>query len=85
MGRPAMTVFGYTSTDPKLDVFAIADGLEERDWLVSRDEYPANAIRFMQAPGHEPYIDAYLTDLREVAEKVRRGEIVSKGGRAQYT
>ena len=39
----------------------------------------------MQAPGHEPFIDGYLTDLREVTEKVRRGEIVSKGGRAQYT
>ena len=85
MGRPAMTVFGYTSVDPALDIFAIADGLESRGWLVSRDEYPANAIRFMQSPGHEPYIDAYLKDLREVAELVRRGEIVSKGGRAQYS
>lgn len=85
MGKPAMTVFGYTSTDPGLDIFAIADGLEARGWLVSRDEYPANAIRFMQSPGHEPYIDAYLADLREVAEMARRGEIVSKGGRAQYS
>jgi glutamate/tyrosine decarboxylase-like PLP-dependent enzyme len=85
MGRPAMTVFGYTSVDPQLDIFAIADGLEARGWLVSRDEYPANAIRFMQSPGHEPYIDAYLRDLREVAELARRGEIVSKGGRAQYS
>ncbi len=85
MGTPAMTVFGYTSTDPKLDIFAIADGLEARGWLVSRDEYPINAIRFMQSPGHEPYIDRYLADLREVAELARRGEIVSKGGRAQYS
>ena len=80
-----MTVFGYTSTDPALDIFAIADGLEQRGWLVSRDEYPVNAIRFMQSPGHEPYIDRYLADLREVAELVRRGEIVSSGGRAQYS
>jgi sphinganine-1-phosphate aldolase len=85
MGKPAMTVFGYTSVDPHLDIFAIADGLESRGWLVSRDEYPVNAIRFMQSPGHEPYIDAYLADLREVAEMARRGEIVSKGGRAQYS
>jgi sphinganine-1-phosphate aldolase len=85
MGKPAMTVFGYTSTDSALDIFAIADGLEQRGWLVSRDEYPVNAIRFMQSPGHEPYIDRYLADLREVAELVRRGEIVSSGGRAQYS
>jgi hypothetical protein len=39
----------------------------------------------MQSPGHEPYIDRYLEDLREVSRLVRTGEIVSTGGRAQYT
>jgi glutamate/tyrosine decarboxylase-like PLP-dependent enzyme len=85
MGEPAMTVFGYTSDDPALDIFAIADGLEARGWLVFRDEWPAPAIRFMQSPGHEPYVDRYLDDLREVSRLVRIGEITSKGGRAQYT
>ncbi|HVA86796.1 MAG TPA: pyridoxal-dependent decarboxylase [Candidatus Saccharimonadales bacterium] len=85
MGEPAMTVFGYTSARPELDIFAIADGLEARGWIVFRDEYPAKAIRFMQSPGHEPYIDSYLADLREVAELVRRGEIVSDGGQARYS
>ncbi|MBM4408335.1 MAG: aspartate aminotransferase family protein [Chloroflexi bacterium] len=85
MGNPAMTVFGYTSTDPALDIFAIAKGLEARGWLVFPDEYPRPAIRFMQSPGHEPYIDAYLADLREVAELVRRGEITSEGGKARYS
>jgi len=83
MGEPAMTVFGYTSRT--LDVFAIADGLEQRGWLVTRDTWPVRAIRFMQAPGHEPYIDRYLADLAEVAELVRRGELVSAGGRAAYS
>lgn len=83
MGDPAMTVFGYTSRT--LDIFAIADGLEQRGWLVTRDTWPVKAIRFMQSPGHEPYIDRYLADLAEVAELVRRGELVSAGGRALYT
>jgi len=85
MGDPAMTVFGYTSTDPDLDLFAIADGLEAAGWIVFRDEYPARAIRFMQSPGHEPYIDRYLDDLRDIAEKVRRGDITSEGGKARYS
>ena len=38
MGKPAMSVFGYTS--PTLDMFAIADGLEARGWLVFRDNHP---------------------------------------------
>lgn len=83
MGDPAMTVFGYTSQT--LDIFAIARGLEERGWLVFPDEWPARAIRFMQSPGHAPYVDRYLADLREVAELVRSGQLVSEGGRALYT
>lgn len=83
MGDPVMTVFGYTSRT--LDIFAIADGLERRGWLVTRDTWPMKAIRFMQSPGHEPYVDRYLADLAEVAELVRRGDLVSAGGRALYT
>jgi glutamate/tyrosine decarboxylase-like PLP-dependent enzyme len=83
MGDPAMTVFAYTSRT--LDIFAVADGLEQRGWLVTRDTWPVGAIRFMQSPGHAPYVDRYLADLAEVAELVRRGELASAGGRAVYT
>jgi glutamate/tyrosine decarboxylase-like PLP-dependent enzyme len=83
LGDPVMTLFGYTSDT--LDLFAIAKGLTERGWLVFPDEWPVKAIRFMQSPGHEPYIDRYLADLREVAELVRSGELVADGGRALYT
>ena len=83
MGKPAMSVFGYTSRT--LDMFAIADGLEARGWLVTLDTHPLNSIRFMQSAGHEPYVDAYLADLREVAELVRSGQLTADGGRATYT
>jgi glutamate/tyrosine decarboxylase-like PLP-dependent enzyme len=83
LGDPAMTVFGYTSDT--LDIFAIAKGLTDRGWMVFPDEWPVRAIRFMQSPGHEPYIDRYLADLREVADLVRSGELTADGGRARYT
>jgi sphinganine-1-phosphate aldolase len=83
MGEPAMTVFGYTSET--LDMFAIADGLEECGWRVSRDTWPVPAIRFMQSLGHAPYFERYLDDLRVVAEQVRSGELVGRGGSANYT
>ena len=83
MGAPVMSVFSFTST--KLDIFAIADGLEERGWMLFRDTYPVKAIRFMQSPGHEPYVDKFIADLREVTELVRKGELTSAGGRARYT
>jgi sphinganine-1-phosphate aldolase len=83
LGRPAMTVFAYASRT--LDIFAVADGLEQRGWLVWRESVPFQAIRFMQSPGHEPYVAAYVRDLREVVQAVERGELRSRGGQARYT
>ena len=83
LGKPVMSVFAYSSNT--LDIFAIADGMERRGWLVSRDTYPVRAIRFMQSPGHREYVEPYMNDLREVAQLVRQGEQVSVGGEATYT
>jgi sphinganine-1-phosphate aldolase len=83
MGRPAMSVFAFTSKT--LDIFAIADGLEERGWLLFRDSFPVKAIRFMQSPGHEAYVDKFVADLREVAELVRNGQPTPAAGLARYT
>jgi hypothetical protein len=83
MGTPAMSVFAVTSST--LDMFAIGKGMESRGWLVFVDTQPVPSLRFMQSPGHEPYVDRYVADLREVAELVRQGELTSDGGRARYT
>ena len=84
MGEPAMTVFGYTSVDPT-STCSRSPTASRRAAGSSSATSSGGAIRFMQSPGHEPYIDRYLDDLRDVAEKVRRGEIVSEGGRARYS
>jgi sphinganine-1-phosphate aldolase len=83
MGKPAMSVFAVTSKT--LDMAAIAKGMEERGWLTFLDTHPVPALRFMQSPGHEPFVDRYLADLRDVAELVRRGELTAEQGRARYT
>ena len=83
MGEPAMTVFAFSSGS--LDMFAIADGLQARGWQVSRDSWPVPAIRFMQSLGHAPYFGPYVEDLRQVAELVRTGKLVGRGGTANYT
>lgn len=83
MGEPHMSVFAVTSKT--LDIYAIGKGMEARDWIVFADSHPVPALRYMQSPGHEPYVDRYLADLREVAELVRSGELTADGGRARYT
>ena len=83
MGKPAMSVFAIESDT--LDMFAIGTGMEQRGWIAYTDSEPVPSLRFMQSPGHEPYVDAYMADLREVAELVRRGELTTTEGRAKYT
>jgi glutamate/tyrosine decarboxylase-like PLP-dependent enzyme len=83
MGQPHMSVFAVTSKT--LDIYAIGKGMEERGWIVFADSHPVPALRYMQSPGHEPFVDAYTADLREVAELVREGRLTSEGGRARYT
>lgn len=82
LGRPAMTVFAYTSDE--LDIYAVAKGLTERGWMVSRDTWPRPTIRFMQSLGHAGRFDPYLEDLAAVADEVREGRIVSTEARADY-
>ena len=83
LGKPAMSVFAIASKS--LDMFAIGKGMEARGWLVYADSEPVPTLRFMQSPGHEPHVDRYMADLREVAEEVRSGALTTKEGRANYT
>jgi hypothetical protein len=39
----------------------------------------------MQSPGHEPFVATYVRDLRDVVQAVERGELHSRGRKANYT
>ena len=83
LGEPAMSLFSYTSTT--LDIYAVATGMEDRGWMVSKKSYPFKSINFMQSPGHKPYVDAYLRDLEDVVELVASGDITARGPEGTYT
>ena len=82
LGDPAMSVFAYGSE--AFDIHAVAAGMEERGWLVSKETYPLDAIQFMQSPGHEPYVDEYLQDLADVVAHVADGRISAPVTQATY-
>ena len=83
MGKPVMGVFAVSS--PTLDMFAIGKGMEERGWLVFADSHPLPALRYMQSPGHEPFVDAYLAASPRGRRPGPSGELTVEGGRARYT
>lgn len=60
----------YQSTDPAVDINAVADGMAERGWFVGRCNEPP-AIHLMFNPVHADIADEYLEDLKLVIGQVR--------------
>lgn len=84
LGQPAMSVFAYTSTDPNLDIYAVADQLEARGWLIDRLQRPA-ALHCTVTPRHADVTSSYLADLRAAVEMVRdHPELAARGNAAMY-
>ena len=82
-GTPRIPMARFGSNDPALDITAVAEGLKQRGWLFARGIEP-DAVHFALAPLHDAYAEAYASDLHEVVEKVRAGEITASGKGAAY-
>jgi sphinganine-1-phosphate aldolase len=84
LGRPPMSVFAYASHDRSLDIYAVGDQLEARGWLVDRIQHPS-ALHCMVTPRHAGIAEAYLSDLQEAVEIVRRNPgLAARGNAAMY-
>ncbi len=84
ISNPDMTVFSYTSAEKKLNIFAVADQLEDRGWHVDRLQNP-DGIHAMVTPLHHRIVDQYLEDLRQAVEHVRKNpSLALKGNAAMY-
>lgn len=82
VSEPDMSLVVYRATDESgLDVFAIAERLEDRGWLVDRQQNP-NCIHCTVTSNHEARIDAYLEDLREAVAYLRAHPKQSARGNA---
>jgi len=60
----------YRSTDPALPIAAVAEGLERRGWLVSRQADP-EGIHLHLNPLHAEVAGEYTADLRAAVEEAR--------------
>jgi sphinganine-1-phosphate aldolase len=84
VGDPVMNVMAFRSTDPKVDIFAIADQLIEKGWFPDRLQKP-DALHVMIMPHHLPRIEAYLADIREATDFVKANpKLAAKGEAALY-
>ncbi len=84
LGKPCMNIISYTSVESKPDIFVIADYLEEKGWLVDRQQFP-NSIHLTIMKHHLPVIDDYINDLKGAIKFAKDNPgATSKGNAALY-
>jgi hypothetical protein len=64
-------LFGFYSTDPKVDILAVAERLKEKGWYPGLNTDPY-AIQQGVTAVHIPIIDEYLAQLRDAVTAVRK-------------
>lgn len=85
MGRPDATIVTWrTRKSSGLDIYTIADRLEDRDWHVDRQQNPP-CIHCTVTSNHAGVIGEYLDDVREAVAFVKsHPELQSRGNAAMY-
>ncbi|MBW1993695.1 MAG: hypothetical protein JRI77_04510, partial [Deltaproteobacteria bacterium] len=61
----------------KFDIFAVAAGLDDRQWYTARIKEPPG-INLVVTPANSQMSDCFLTDLREIIEMVKCGKISTR-------
>ncbi|HET6767770.1 MAG TPA: aminotransferase class V-fold PLP-dependent enzyme [Chitinophagaceae bacterium] len=84
VGDPCMNIISYTTKNNKPDIFVIADQMEEKGWMMDRQQFP-DCIHLTILPTNVNVIDQYLIDLKEaVAWAAEHREASAKGNAAIY-
>lgn len=85
VARPDLCIVAFKAREgANLDVFALADRLEDRDWLVDRQQHPS-CIHCTVTSNHADRIDEYLEDIRSaIAYLEAHPELEARGNAAMY-
>lgn len=70
LGEPTMSVLSFASET--LDLYAVADVMNERGWHLDRQQYPTS-LHLMVTPAHTDVTTMFLHDLEEATAIVRSG------------
>jgi len=79
LGEPDMSVFAFASDE--VDMFAVADAMEERGWHMDRQPRPS-ALHIMVTLAHQRVVDRFLSDLKESVQYVRENPSAASEGSA---
>jgi sphinganine-1-phosphate aldolase len=84
LGSAHATVVSFTSSDPDVDIYAVADQMQERGWAFDRGQKPP-CIHCTVNAHNGPIVDDFAADLREAVDHVRKHpELAGEGEAAMY-
>jgi glutamate/tyrosine decarboxylase-like PLP-dependent enzyme len=85
VGKPCMNLLSYTTMSRKPDIFVIADRMEDKGWMMDRQQKP-DCIHLTVLPTNIGIIDKYLADLKEsYLYAVSHPNEIAKGNAAIYS
>ena len=72
IGRPCMTAFAVMSSDPNLNIMAVADVMETKGFKMERQQLP-NSIHFSMIPSHATIVEKLSEGFRDAVKQVKVG------------
>ncbi|KAL3892346.1 hypothetical protein ACJMK2_004559 [Sinanodonta woodiana] len=81
LGEPHMTAFAIGSSDPDINMQAVADVMEQRGWKMERNMNP-DSIHCSILPHHVGVVDELLAVLKSSAQEVKENKSLAKKGTA---
>merc|ERR1712127_491359 len=86
VGNPVMTGFAIQSTDPAVNILAVADVMETKGWKMERQANP-DCLHCSIMPAHANHkrADQFVADAREAVAAVRKNKMLAgEGSAAMY-
>ncbi|MBK8563758.1 MAG: aspartate aminotransferase family protein [Saprospiraceae bacterium] len=84
IGKPCMNILAFSTKNNKPDIYVIADFMEEKGWVVDRQQLPPS-IHLTVFPYNIPVIGQYLADLKSaIAWAKANPSAMTEGNAAMY-
>lgn len=80
-GTPEAGIFSFVSTDKDVNIYALADYLEEKGWHTDRQQKPPS-LHVMITTAHEHVAEEYVADLNQAIAEIKSNPERNKTGNA---
>jgi sphinganine-1-phosphate aldolase len=81
LGAPHATIVTWASTEKAVDIYAVADRLDDMGWHIDRQQHPAS-LHLTVTANHADVVDEFLADVAKAVQLVRENPALKTKGNA---